>query len=188
MNFFYVNLPSIPVEFEQMCLNLIPMSWTNSTLIELNKKEGVSHSITYVHPKAKKWILENIIPIIDPARQHPELVHGMKLHINRYIEHSEGNGVHPIHIDYGRHYAFNYILTLGGNIPPTTSWYLDDKTTVVEEHQIEKNRWHLIHVKPAWHGVRGQEEGTLRTIISLCFDPKDLSTFNPKEHFKHIIE
>jgi hypothetical protein len=109
------------------------------------------------------------------------------LHINKYIEHIEGNGVHPVHIDYGRQYAFNYILTLGGS-NPVTSWYMDDKTTVVEEYNIEEKRWHLIRVNPAWHGVKGQQAEQVRTIISLCFDPEDLNTFNPKEYFKHIIE
>jgi len=30
MNFAYVNLPKLPVEFEQRCLNLIPLSWTDN--------------------------------------------------------------------------------------------------------------------------------------------------------------
>lgn len=187
MNFTYVNLPNLPVEFEQRCLNLIPLSWTDNRLLELNKKEGISHSLTYLPPIVKNWIIKNIIPIIDPESQHPELINKMMLHINKYIEHSQGKGVHPIHIDYARKYAFNYILTLGGS-KPITSWYLDDKITVIEEHQIEEKRWHLIHVNPAWHGVKGQQEGQFRTIISLCFDPKDVNTFNPKEYFNHIIE
>jgi hypothetical protein len=187
MNFTYVNLPKLPVEFEQRCLNLIPLSWIDNRLIELNKKEGISHSITYLPSEIKDWIKQNIISIIDPDSQHPELINKMMLHINKYIEHSQGKGVHPIHIDYGRKYAFNYILTLGGP-GPVTSWYSDDKTTVVEEHKIEEKRWHLIHVNPSWHGVTGQIDGQLRTIISLCFDPIDVSTFNLKEYFKNIIE
>jgi hypothetical protein len=187
MNFTYINLPPLPVEFEQQCLDLIPLSWTNDRLIELNKKEGVSHSITYLPAEVKDWIKQHIISIIDPEFKHPELINKMMLHINKYIEHDQGNGVHPIHIDYGRKYAFNYILTLGGP-DPITSWYEKDKTTLVEEYRIEEKRWHLIHVNPAWHGVRGQVEGELRTIISLCFDPEDVNTFDPREHFKHIIE
>jgi hypothetical protein len=187
MNFTYLNLPPLPVEFEQQCLDLIPLSWTNERLIELNKKEGISHSITYLPPEVKGWIKQYITPVIDPESEHPELINKMMLHINKYIEHDQGNGVHPIHIDYGRKYAFNYILTLGGP-DPITSWYEDDKTTLVEEYRIEEKRWHLLRVNPAWHGVRGQVEGELRTIISLCFDPEDANTFDPKEHFKHIIE
>jgi hypothetical protein len=187
MNFSYVNLPKLPIEFEQLCLDLIPLSWTDSKLVELNKKEGISHSITYLPSIVKSWIVKNVIPIIDPNFRHPELMNKMMLHINEYIEHIGGNGIHPIHVDYGRKYAFNYILTLGGP-DLITSWYLDDKTTVVEEHHIEEKRWHLIHVNPVWHGVKGQETGKLRTIISLCFDPEDLNTFNPENYFKHIIE
>jgi hypothetical protein len=187
MNFSYVDLPKIPVEFEQLCLGLIPLSWSDPKLIKLNEKEGISHSITYLPPVVKSWIIQNIIPILDPKFQHPELINKMMLHINKYIEHIEGNGVHPIHIDYGRTYAFNYILTLGG-ANPITSWYLDDKTTVVEEYQIMEKRWHLLFVNPVWHGVRGQVPGHLRTIISLCFDPPDLINFDANTHFKHIIE
>lgn len=186
MNFTYVNLPKLPIEFERQCLDLIPLSWLDNKLVELNKKEGISHSITYLPPKVKDWIIKNIISIIDPESQHPELINKMMLHINKYIEHVDGKGIHPIHIDYARKYAFNYILTLGGS-HPITSWYLNDKTTVTEEYQIEEKRWHLIHVNPVWHGVKGQQEGHLRTIISLCFDPEDINTFNPKEYFNQII-
>jgi hypothetical protein len=186
MNFSYVNLPKLPIEFEQLCLDLIPLSKTNPWLIEANKKEGVSHSITFLPTEVKLWIIKNILPIIDPSNKHPELTKKMMLHINEYIEHEEGNGVHPIHIDYGRKYTFNYILTLGGSNPVTT-WYLNDKSTVIEEHSIEARRWCLLYVNPAWHGVRGQEPEKLRTIISLCFDPIELSTFDAKEHFKHIL-
>ncbi len=185
-NFYYVNLPAIPEEFIESCLNNIPLSWLDPKLVELNKKEGVSHSITYLPKHVKEWIVKNIIPLLDPTNEHPELVNKMFLHINEYIEHNEGNGVHPIHIDYGRKFAFNYILTLGGEKPITT-WYQPDKKTVVEEHVIEVKKWHLIFVNPAWHGVRGQEPGKLRTIISLCFDPKDLNKFSPSDHFKDIL-
>jgi hypothetical protein len=181
-----VNLPSLPHEFEQLCLDLIPLSWSDHRLMKLNEKEGISHSITYLPPSVKVWIIKNVIPILDPENLHPELIDKMMLHINEYVEHPEGNGVHPIHFDYGRKYAFNYILTLGGS-RPITSWYLDDKETVVEEYFIEEKRWHMLFVNPVWHGVRGQEPNKLRTIISLCFDPIDLTTFDPKQHFKNIL-
>lgn len=187
MNFTYVNLPKLPSTFNKLCLNNIPLAKTDKKLIDLNKKEGVSHSITYLPKIVKFWIIKKIIPLIDPKSKHNELIDNMFLHINEYIEHSEGNGVHPIHIDYGRKYAFNYILTLGASSPPTTTWYLNDKKTIIEEHKIESEKWHLIAVNPIWHGVKGQEKGQLRTIISLCFDPENLENFNPAISFKNII-
>lgn len=186
MNFSYLNLPSLPAEFIRPCLDNIGLEKIDSTLIELNKKEGVSHSITWLPTHVKEWIIKNIVSVIDPDGVHPELITKTVLHINKYIEHPEGNGVHPIHIDYGRRYAFNYILTPGADTLPTTSWYMDDKKTLIEEYAIEAGRWHLLAVNPQWHGVRGQEPGKLRTIISLCYDPLD-SCFDPTQHFKHLL-
>lgn len=187
MNFTYVNLPKLPSNFINYCLKNVSLAQTDEKLIELNKKEGISHSITYLPNFVKFWIIKKIIPLIDPKLEHPELIDNMFLHINKYIEHSEGNGIHPIHIDYGRKYAFNYILTLGAIDPPTTTWYLNDKKTIIEEHRIESEKWHFIAVNPVWHGVKGQEKGQLRTIISLCFNPKNIETFDPKIYFKNII-
>jgi hypothetical protein len=187
MNFFYLNLPRIPSNLTKLCFKNISLASSDPFLIEMNKKEGISHSITYLPSEVKIWLIENIIKILDPTFEHPELINNMYLHINKYIEHREGNGVHPIHIDYGRKFAFNYILTLGANNLPITTWYENDKTTIIEQHAIEPNRWHLIAVNPVFHGVRGQEKNQLRTIISLCYDPFDLNNFNPKKQFENII-
>lgn len=185
MNFSYVNLPKIPDEFVPHCLANIPMAWTDPKLIELNKKEGVSHSITHLPLEIKIWLLKNIIPVIDPRGIHKELHSKMFLHINEYIDHLEGKGVHPIHVDYGRQYAFNYLLTSGSDKLPITTWYEDDKETVIECHKIEVNRWHLIRVNPVWHGVKGQDEGKYRTIVSLCYDPA--AEEDVWQTFQHLI-
>ena len=187
MNFYYLNLPKLPEEFTQLCLDKIDLRHKNPTLALLNRYEGPSHSITYLPKNVKTWLQNFILPKIDPKNEHSELSGKMYLHINEYIEHKDGNGIHPIHIDYGRKWAINYILTAGAEILPITTWYKDDGITVIEEHQIEINRWHLIAVNPVLHGVKGQSKDKLRTIISLCYDPIDLDIFNPEIDFKTII-
>lgn len=186
MNFYYLNLPKVPEEFTQLCLDKIPLRDIDPILLNLNKHEGTSHSITYLPHQVKTWLNDNIIPKIDPTLQHYELFDRTYLHINEYIEHKNGSGIHPIHIDYGRKWAFNYILTAGAEDLPLTTWYQNDRETIIEEHKIEVARWHLIAVNPIWHGVKGQRKGQLRTIISLCYDSKD-SSFDPEIIFKDII-
>jgi hypothetical protein len=188
MKFAYLNLPKLPEEYVQLCLDKVPLAWSDPKLIELNKKEGISHSISYLPSEVIVWLMRNIVPLIDPVNEHPELRSKMMLHINEYIEHEEGNGVHPMHLDYGRKYAFNYVLTPGADILPTTTWYENDKKTIIEQHQIEAKRWHIIAVNPVWHGVKGQEKDKLRTIVSLCYDPIDLNTFDIRQHFGHLIQ
>lgn len=187
MNFYYLNLPEIPEEFTQLCLDNIKLKEVDPVLKHLNKYEGISNSITYLPHQVKAWLITNVIPKIDPTLKHYELFDRMYFHINEYIEHPSGNGIHPIHIDYGRKWAINYILTPGAYDLPVTTWYENDKKTIIEEHKIEPNKWHLIAVNPIWHGVRGQIKNQLRTIVSLCYDPEDPDFFNPETVFKNII-
>lgn len=180
MLFSYLNLPSVPTELELLCLKNIDLIDHDPRLNELNKKEGIGHSITYLPNEVKIWILTNIIiPNFSPVP--PEMVRKPMLHVSHYIKHSEGSGVHPTHIDYGRKYAINYIIDPGGN-NVITYWTADDKQTILLDTVIQPRRWHILHVNPAWHGVRGIKIGRLRNIISICYDAADLDSI------KHILK
>jgi hypothetical protein len=185
MLFSYLHLPQLPIELEQLCLKNIDLIDNDAKLNELNKKEGIGHSITYIPQEVKDWIFINILkPNFKPIPQ--EMLTKTMLHVSHYIKHSEGTGVHPTHFDYGRNYAINYIIEAGGkNI--TTFWTEDDRTTKIQEVEIESRRWHVIKVNPTWHGVTGIKIGKLRSIISICFSPADLENFNATEYFNPLL-
>jgi len=185
MLFSYLNLPQVPIELEQLCLKNIDLIDNDLRLNELNKKEGIGHSITYLPVDVKTWIFKNILTpnfnLLDP-----EMLGRAMLHVSHYIKHPEGNGTHPIHFDYGRNYALNYIIDTGGP-NASTYWTSEDKQTVLFETIIEPKRWHLIRVKPDLHGVKGIKLGRLRSIISLSYSPIDLESFDATSYFKNIL-
>jgi hypothetical protein len=185
MLFSYLKLPEVPFELEQLCLKNIELIDNDSRLNELNKKEGIGHSITYIPQTVKDWIFTNIIhPNFNPIPQ--EMLKKTMLHVSHYIKHPEGTGVHPTHFDYGRNYAINYIIETGGN-NVTTFWTDDDRTNKVKEVNIEARRWHVLKVNPTWHGVTGIKIGKLRSIISICLCPAHLESFNAEEYFKSLL-
>ena len=183
MLFSYLNLSQLPEELEQACLQNIELIDNDLRLNELNKKEGVGHSITYIPLLVQNWILKNILlPNFNPVPL--EMTTKTMLHVSHYIKHQEGTGVHPTHIDYGRKYAINYIINTGGD-NVKTFWTTDDKKEIIKELVIEPRRWHIIKVNPAWHGVTGIRIGKLRSIISICFSPDD--SLDVEEFFKDIM-
>jgi hypothetical protein len=183
MLFSYLNLPQLPEELELLCLKNIELIDNDLRLNELNKLEGIGHSITYIPQTVQNWLLKNILlPNFNPVPT--EMTTKTMLHVSHYIKHTEGTGVHPTHIDYGRTYAINYIINTGGN-NVKTFWTDDGKNNIVEELTIEPRRWHILKVNPDWHGVTGIQIGKLRTIISICFSPTD--EVDVKEFLKHII-
>jgi hypothetical protein len=186
MLFSYLHLPQLPVELEQLCLKNIDLIDNDTQLTELNKKEGIGHSITYIPDLVKIWIFVNILqPNFNPIPR--EMLTKTMLHVSHYIKHTEGTGVHPTHIDYGRNYAINYIIETGGD-KVNTFWTNDTKTEIVKEVVIEPRRWHVIQVNPAWHGVTGIKIGKLRSIISICLSPADLENFNATEYFRSLLQ
>ena len=185
MLFAYLNLPQVPNELEQACLKNIDLIDNDINLNELNKKEGIGHSITYIPSSVKQWLFENIIePNFNPIPV--DMMSKTMLHVSHYIKHTEGTGVHPTHIDYGRNFALNYIIDTGGDCVKTY-WTKDDRKTIIFETVIKPRQWHIIRVNPDWHGVTGIKIGRLRSIISMCFSPRNLALFSIEEYFKDII-
>lgn len=186
MLFSYLNLPQIPPELEQKCLDNIELIDRDTRLNELNKKEGIGHSITYLPAEAKVWLLDNILkPYFNPIPK--DMLEKTMLHVSHYIKHTEGTGVHPIHFDYGRNFALNYIISPGGeNV--STFWTDETKENILEEVVIEPRRWHLLRVKPDLHGVRGIRVNKLRALVSISYSPADLENFKAEEYFKEILE
>jgi hypothetical protein len=136
---------------------------------------------TIIESLDRKPILQ---PNFSPIPQ--EMLTKTMLHVSHYIKHTEGMGVHPAHIDYGRNYAINYIIETGGD-KVNTFWTNDTKTEIVKEVVIEPRKWHVLQVNPVWHGVTGIKIGKLRSIISICLSPTDLENFNATEYFRSLL-
>lgn len=180
MLFSYLDLPSLPTEFIDQCKKNIDLIDNNDFLNLKNKKEGIGHSITFIPSHVSKWLKQNCTgPLF--KEEIPYEARSFMLHVSHYIKHEEGNGTHPIHFDYGREYAINYIIDKGGD-QVITSWYKNDRKTVIEELEIEPFRWHIIRVKPALHGVRGIQLGRLRCVVSTNFNIPD-DKFDFKSYF-----
>lgn len=189
--FSYLDLPPVPEFLLEKCLKNIDLIDRNPQLNELNKLEGIGHNITFLPSEFLIWYnLKIIRPLF--LNNIPDEAKKATLHVSHYIkdinfrnQNPLGNGTHPIHYDYGRKWAINYIITTGGDKVITT-WYNDEKETILHKQEIEPFRWHIIKVKPTLHGVEGIRPGLLRTIISGNFSPED-DNFNIKDKFKHLM-
>ena len=186
MNFSYVNFPQLPDRFVQPCLDMVKLIDTSAFLQKVNELEGPAVRLTYIDPLALKWIYENIV--FKYFRHFPLNLMMPFIHVSRHNPNPErGPESHPIHIDYGRKYAFNYFLDTGGD-NVWTHWYDADKN-IIESHRAEPFRWHMIAVNPELHSADGIEPGRQRVCISLNWDPPvPKPLFNPREYWKDILE
>jgi hypothetical protein len=69
-----------------------------------------------------------------------------------------------LHQDTGTQIKLNYVLSTGGN-QVATEFYADDRTTLLDSHIIEPNRWHMFRAN-VYHCVRGIETGQTRFAIT----------------------
>lgn len=138
MNFSYVNFPQLPEEFIKPCLDMIPLIETSTFLNKINELEGPAVRLTYIPALVQKWLYQTII---FPNFTHYSLNLMMPfIHVSQHQPNPDrGPESHPIHIDYGRKYAFNYFIDLGGD-DVYTHWYDADKNKI-ESHKVELNRW-----------------------------------------------
>jgi hypothetical protein len=186
MNFSYIKFPKIPDEFIKPCINMLPLIETSSFLKKINELEGPAVRLTYIPPLLQKWIYEQII------FKHFKHVSLNLMHPFIHVSHHDpdfsiGPESHQKHVDYGRKYAFNYFIDLGGD-NVWTHWY-DNNYNIIESHCIEPFRWHLIAVNPEIHSADGMEPGKKRICISLNWDPPvPKSQFNAKEYWKEFLE
>jgi hypothetical protein len=186
MNFSYVNFPKLPDEFIQPCLDMLPMIETSPFLRKLNELEGPAVRITIIPALAQKWIYENIV-----FKYFKHISNNLMMpftHVSQHMPNlKQGPESHPIHIDYGRKYAFNYFIDTGGdNI--WTHWYDSDRNKI-ESHRIEPFRWHIIATNPELHSADGIEIGRKRISVSLSWDPPiPKPEFNAREYWKDFLE
>lgn len=186
MNFSYIKFPNLPDEFVKPCLNMVPLIETDPFLKKINELEGQAVRLTYVPALAQKWIYENII--FKYFKHYSQNLMMPFIHVSHHNPNLDrGPESHPIHIDYGRKYAFNYFIDLGGN-NVWTHWYDKDKNKI-ESHKIEPFRWHIISVNPEFHSADGIELNSKRICISLNWDPPiPKPYFNVKEYWKDLLE
>jgi hypothetical protein len=185
--FSYLDLPQIPPALERECLKNIDLIDNDKRLNYLNTLEGIGHSITYVPTAVRSWLNTRIYSHLFGESVPTTVVDKTMLHVSHYIKHKEGTGVHPTHVDYGRNYAINYIINTGGKSVET--YWCDESNTKEFSVIIQPRRWHIIEVNPARHGVSGIVIGQLRTIISVCFSPEDMNSFDFNNTFgKFLID
>ena len=186
MNFAYINFPKLPEEFIPLCLNEIPRIETSKFLAKINELEDPAVRLTFIPAVVQKWLYEEII-----FKRFPHISDNLMnlfTHVSQHIpDYNRGPESHPIHFDYGRNYAFNYILDPGGD-NVATKWY-DDAGNVIEEKVVQPFRWHMLAVKPELHSADRIQPGRRRVTIGLNWDPPvPKEEFDAREYWKDFIE
>ena len=187
MRFSYINFPPLPDEFIKPCMDMIPLINTSQYLKKVNELEGGAVKITFIPPLVQKWLYENIV---FKYFKHLSLNTMMPyIHVSQHIPNRAiGPESHPIHIDYGRKYAFNYFIDTGGNNVWTHGYDHGSDKYKIESQKVEAKRWHIMAVNPEFHSADGIEPGRKRVAISLNWDPPvPKHMFNAREYFKDIL-
>jgi len=188
--FYYLNFPKLPSDLEDLALENIDNVYLDDYK-EVNQKEVYGTMIARVPEKVYTWIDENILSQLSSGNPHFKKV---LIHRHHYIEnysktswgfqYNNARGVVPMHRDYARHYAINYVLDQGGGYVLTKWW--DDQFNVIKEVSIRKGQWCILSTK-ILHGVENIEKGKNRVIIGLNWDPPFLENFDLKTEFNKFI-
>lgn len=186
MRFAYLDLPELPEEFFQACVDNTKFIDIDPRLDPINKYRGAMNRATFLPKFVSEWITENIInPNFDPV---PDEMRSMLLNVTTYQnlwKRPETWGTHPRHIDIGRDYALNYYFTTGGK-NTSVRWYSDQEQVVAETTTIQPNKWILLKVNEM-HDVRGIEPGETRYFITLNVPTANIKDFNDINYFKKVL-
>lgn len=186
MNFSYIKFPKLPDEFTAPCLRMTSLIETSEFLKKVNELEGPAVRLTFIPALAQRWLYEEIV--FKKFKHISQNLMMPFIHVSQHIPNPDrGPESHPIHFDYGRKYAFNYFLDLGGD-NVWTHWYDADRNRI-ESHKIQAHRWHIIAVNPELHSADGIEPGRKRISISLNWDPPiPKPMFNAREYWRDFLE
>lgn len=189
--FSYLNLPKLPNHLKDMVIeskNIVYDEQYNA----VNEREVYGTKIGRVPEPVRQWVQENILDKFNSSNSNP---HKDKILIHRhhYIEfdgiswnykYNNAKGIIPKHRDYGRHYAINYVIELGGDNVQTKWW--DNDFNEILSVQVEPEQWCILSVKEL-HGVTGIELNKDRLIIGLNYDPVNIENFTIEQDLAQYI-
>jgi hypothetical protein len=134
----YLNLPPIPQEFiDKLTLNFDQYQKNTNDPNNWWWSDSFNQEIN-------KWCQKNICSSMYFAFQYA--VGGL-----------------PVHKDTSK-IKLNYVLNTGGS-DVITSFYDEDKTTVLNSYRIDPQRWHLIKVD-VFHGVKNISADSYRFSVT----------------------
>jgi len=136
----YINLPRIP----DSILSKINYDF-NSYDTKVTTPDGVYTWTDSYNQEINSWCQENICR-------------------DMYWAFQIIRGDFAIHKDRGTKTKFCYLLETGGS-NVVTSFYDEDKTTVVDSVVLDPHRWHILKVD-SYHGVTGIEPDKVRFSIT----------------------
>jgi len=117
MYFSYLNLPKVPAEFVQPCIDNLSLIGNDPRLEKHNQYRGAMNKATFLPKDLSIWLVEKIARPYFPS--HIESIKNSMLNITTYDESSFKDpnwyGSHGRHKDVGRNYALNYYFSLGGS-------------------------------------------------------------------------
>lgn len=139
MYYRYINLPQLPNE-------LIKKINFDFTQYEAKVQASTYSWSDSFNQDINEWCQQNICSNMYWAFQ---IIKGSEL---------------DIHVDRNTLIKFVYLLDTGGD-NVVTSFYKDDKTTVIESVTLEPYRWHMLKVDVP-HGVTGIDPARTRFSIT----------------------
>lgn len=154
----YLNLPKVPDELIREIMNsyfdinemAAASKIKKSFKTTLSGKEYPSYAWSDENnKKINEWCQKNICEDMYFAFQMIQ---------------ADENGYFDMHRDYPVRQKLVYLIEPGGGTPMTT-FYDEDRQTVLQSISIETHRWHVMDVS-AWHEVTGLEPGTVRFAIA----------------------
>jgi len=137
----YINLPQVPKSIVQASIDNIPNYLSNESI-----KRGSSYIWTdHENNDLDAWCKENICQ-------------------DMYFAFQVMTADVAVHKDVSTKTKFCYILKTGGT-DVITSFYQDDRTTLLDSYCILPEQWHILKVD-SYHGVSNIQAGQIRLSIT----------------------
>lgn len=188
--FSYLNFPVLPKHLEQMVLDA-KNDVDLDKFAKANEREVYGTKIAFVPDPVSEWVHENVLSKM--PKNYNQYGEFACIHRHSYLDftgeswkykYKNAQGVVPMHKDFGRHYAINYMVDTGGENVYTVWW--DDNFKEIKRDKVELSRWCILSTK-VLHGVEGIEPGRDRVGIGLNWDPENIDKFDIKIDLQQFL-
>lgn len=180
MYFCYLNLPSIPENFFNDCLEKTKLIGIDPKVNSFNLYRAPMNRATVLPDNLLEWINDNIMARLYAKGNRKK--HNALLNITTYqkfYSRQETWGTHPRHIDVGRTGALNYYFTTGGT--DTRIMWHNKSEIIAEAGPILPLKWCLLKTD-ILHSVKNIEPGQTRYFVSIDINDDAVSLL---EKFKY---
>lgn len=181
MYFSYLNLPKIPENFFDDCLEKTKLIGTDRKINNLNLYRGPMNRATILPDNLLEWINDNIAIHLhaEGNRKKPYALLNVTTY-QKFYKRQEAWGTHPKHVDVGRIWALNYYFTTGGT-DTRIIWYKKSEI-IAEAGPILPLNWCLLKTDIP-HSVKNIEPDQTRYFVSIDINEDSMPLL---EKFKYL--